>query len=488
MTTLERVLFCVKIFLLIGGTLQACEEIKISQDVKNSQDARFNLRISERVAQSVMNFAHDLAVALDKNEFPNTQIFSPLSIMESLSLLQMGAYGNSYKQLNQIFSNIHRKNDLTSWKIHEEFGWLLEDVMSDTSNKKRSRPQDKWRSAPYNPHQLGTGGANTPDEYLVRVATAIFLRKGLSLRPDYAKAVQSIYKSEVTQLDFNNAQGARDYINNWVNQNTLGKIQMIIDDTLSEDTNMILANTVYFKGFWQQPFSFSFKDDYFPDGRESNPVKVELMALLGLFPFYDAKEHDCRIIGLPYKRNQSTMYLIQPNDATRLNLQKLQKSLNGKQINAMISKMEYKTATVAFPKFKVTKTLQLNEPLMRMGIEDIFNNNAADFSLIAGSGRNTREVASAPAAVKNLQRLDQMRATSGLDKPPLFVDKIVHKVNFDINEQGTVAAAATAVYMRKSGSDVTLRFDGPFMFVLRHDLTKLPLFYGVVNIPASDGN
>lgn len=609
-----------------------------------TQDARFNPLVSERVAQSVMNFAHKLAVALDAdNRFPNTQIFSPLSVMSSLALLQMGSNGNSYNQLNQIFDTLHRKNEQRSAKIHEEFGWLLEDVVSNSANKRRPRMETEWRSTPFNPLYLGTGGSKTPSDHIVRVSSAIFVQNGFSLKPDYAYAAQSVYKSEVTPLDFqNDERGSRDYINSWVNQNTLGRIPTIIDDSLNNDINMILASTIYFKGFWEQPFlgSGTAKANFFPDGPMSEPTKVMMMGLGGVFPFYDAREFNCRIIGLPYKGNQSTMYVILPNNSTRLNLQQLQRTLTGEDINAMISKMEYKTAVIAFPKFHIRNTLNLKSSLIRMGIEDIFKNTLADFSLIADPEKNSRErLASVPPlsgfpgaqvvpvpqnqqnlvlnfaevmpaaatpslsvqksskdlnpkwnpsdrfgdqplifsrfggdsaengtitqrpgqldtmqwshqgdlimgtvvnsnnrykravtykveseysqgslplrlkdlilnkritktnpgkklirsrreivpeSAQSLQRLDQMRATPGLKKPQLFVDDILHKVDFNVNEQGSEAAAATLSYLRRSGTDVAFRCDVPFIVLIRHDPTKLPLFYGLVNIPASN--
>ncbi|XP_055839512.1 serine protease inhibitor 28Dc-like [Episyrphus balteatus] len=613
------------------------EEIKIPEIPR---DIRYDPIISERVAQSVMNFAHNLGVALDINEYPNTQIFSPLSIMSSLSILQMGSYANTYNQLNKLFTSLNGQNRPTSAKIHEEFGWLLEDVMSNTFKTKRPRMESEWRSTPYNPNNYGKGGAKTPNEHTVRVSNGLFLQNGYSLKPDYVYAAQSVYRSEVTPLDFRtNQQDSKDYINSWVSQNTMGKIPAIIDNVLSRDTNMILASTLYFKGFWEQPFlgSGTSKTNFFPDGPESEPVKILMMSLGGVLPFYNSEEYNCRIIGLPYKGNQSTLYIIQPNDSTRLNLQQLQKTLTGERINEMISKMEHKTAVLAFPKFHVANTMHLKSPLSRMGIEDIFKNGIADFSLIADPEENTKDKIAAassssssslarfpvpvlqqqemllnvaeamaapsvtpnrqrnspiignsngpmdryneppliftrfggkmdnrtdrlaqvdrmqwtqqgdlmvgtpmdpihrckrgkravtykveseftrgntplrlkhlilnkritktnpgkklmrnrretiPASAQSLQRLDQMRSTADLKKPQLFVDEILHKVDFNVNEQGTEAAAATLVYLRRSGTDVAFRCDSPFLILMRHDPTKLPLFYGVVNIPA----
>ncbi|XP_055839513.1 serine protease inhibitor 28Dc-like [Episyrphus balteatus] len=570
-----------------------------------TRDIRYDQETSERVAQSVMNFAHKLAVALDTDEYPNTQIFSPLSVMSALSLLQMGSYGNSYKQLNQIFDSFNGKNELSSSKIHEEFGWLLQDVVLQSETPKRPHTPTRWRSLPFDARGFGASGRKKLEGHTIRVSNALFVQNGFSLKPDYAYAAQSVYKSEVTPLDFRRrTEDAKHYINSWVNQNTLGKIPTIIDNELVKETNMILASTLYFKGFWEQVFfdAGNYRQNFYPDGPDSIPVGIVLMATGGSFPFYHSEEYNCRIIGLPYQGNQTTMYVIQPIDSTRLKLQQLQKDLTGERLNELISKMEYATATLAFPKFHVTNKIELKTPLEKMGITDIFVNGLADLALIADPEENSAEaIAKASASFSNppwgaiyveapkhaeilaeaspsslsfgsqrspfsgpldrydeaplifsrfsedssnetssttdkleqkdktkegdsmvsttmsptemptevekvedikndtvpsrkrrqtvpdsaisLQRLDQLRSIPGLKRPHLYVDEILHKVDFNVNEQGTEAAAATLALLTKSGNTVSMRCDAPFLILVRHDPTKLPLFYGIINIP-----
>lgn len=543
-----------------------------------TRDIRYDQETSERVAQSVMNFAHNLAVALDTNDYPNTQIFSPLSIMSALSLLQMGSHGNSFTQLNQIFAQL--KNTPPS-RVHEEFGWLMDDVHLKSENKRRPHLPAGWKSSPLPHYNFGGNQKNSLANHTIRVSNALFVENGFSLRPSYSYAAQSIYKSEVTPLDFRNRPNdAKDYINSWVNQNTLGKIPVIIDDAPRTDTEMILASVLYFKGFWEkQFFELSRPQPFFPDGPDSIQIGTTFMGNGGVFPFYYSPELNCQIIGMPYNGNQVTMYVIQPIDSTRLKLQQLQKDLTGERLNDLIAKMELKSAILVFPKFHVQKTLHLSEPLRQMGIEDIFSSDLADFSLISDPDESAKEpqVASSsltfqpaplapisaligggtvkfsnpldrydeaplifsrfsedesnttvtpeekeeqpkmsepmkesenatasenkepkedekssrkrrqtvPESARNLQTLDELRAKVGLKKPKLYLNDIVHKVDFNVNEQGTEAAAATLASLTKSGPEVTMRCDTPFLLLVRHDDTKLPLFYGIINIPVN---
>lgn len=90
----------------------------------------------------------------------------------------------------------------------------------------------------------------------------------------------------------------------------------------------------------------SFRKEFYPDGLDRPSILVEMMANAGAFPFYESKEFDCRIIGLPYRRNLTTMFVIQPNNSNRQRLRQLQSRLTAEKIQDMISKMEWRTAIV----------------------------------------------------------------------------------------------------------------------------------------------
>lgn len=323
-----------------------------------------------------------------------------------------------------------------------------------------------------------------------------------------------------------------------------------------------------------------------------------MMANGGRFPFYDAKEFDCRILGLPYKHNMTTMYIIQPNNSDRTRLRRLQALLTADKIESMIAKMQWETAIVLLPKMQITNQLNLKEVLHKMGVQTLFNVAASDLSLISnGKGvepptadvaavvaepaaaaaafavspmrilrdeqndeafvfpsdnndddatagrhmsdrlsRSRRGVvtykvpseqkgAPAPLTMKSFilskritktkptdkktplmalrrsrrqvdlsqsikqldalrQRLNGADATrSPAQRNDLFVDEILHQVDLTVNEKGTEGGAATVTTLFRTGTDVVMRVETPFMFLIRHDDTKLPLFYGAVFEP-----
>lgn len=84
------------------------------------------------------------------------------------------------------------------------------------------------------------------------------------------------------------------------------------------------------------------------------------------------------------------------------------------------------------------------------------------------------------------ERLESIRHRNDLKNPQLFAEEVIHKVDLTINEKGTEGGAATAITLNRSGTSVIFRVDVPFMFLIRHDPTRIPLFYGVVFEPQND--
>lgn len=262
---------------------------------------------------------------------------------------------------------------------------------------------------------------------------------------------------------------------------------------------MILANALYFKAIWEIDFiaGATKLENFYPNGEGTEPVmQVETMAGAGAFPYYEDEELNCRIVGLPYSGNMTTMYIMQPRDSSVEKLEYLQQRLTPEAIESMISKMIRRSTVVLLPKMHIVDSFKLQRVLKRMGIIGIFNPVQNDLSLItestSSSARpNTRTNNRARSQVGGLQSLYNLAAerqaaeSSQVPTPPsdLIVGDIIHKVDFTVNEQGTEAAASSAAILKKSGPEVTFRAETPFIVMVRHDLTKLPLFYGVINEP-----
>lgn len=109
-----------------------------------------------------------------------------------------------------------------------------------------------------------------------------------------------------------------------------------------------------------------------------------MMANGGRFPSYASRELECEILALPYKQNQSTMYIIMPNDSNRQKLIELQSKLTSNALEDMISRMSVKTSVILMPKLHLDTQVNLRSTLMKMGIHDLFDIQKSDLSLISG--------------------------------------------------------------------------------------------------------
>ncbi|XP_037710862.1 serine protease inhibitor 28Dc [Drosophila subpulchrella] len=432
-----------------------------------------DLPISDQIAKSVFNFANYLGQHLG---YKKTEIFSPLSIVNSLALLLLGARGRSYEELSAVFGI----SDTS--RLHEQFGLMLQDLLQPTREGiSQGRPLTNWRA---NSPMRSNRRAQRPGAHEVHLANGLFTQTGYSLNPDYRRVIAMVYGSDLEVQDFEGSPATARYnINSWVARNTKNRIENIISSDIPQSTRMILANALYFKAFWETDFieSATRPDNFYPYGEGTEPVvRVQMMATGGSYPYHEDHELGCKIIGLPYRGNLSTMYIIQPFKSSVGELMTLQMRLTAEKVEDLISRMYRRQALVAFPKMHLTESMNLKTVMQKMSLGGIFSTVQNDLSLIA-----TNEVSRTSSLGGNsLQNLEaQRRAGAGGAHSDLVVDDIVHKVDFTVNEQGTEAAASTVTYLKKSGPDVLFRGDTPFMVLVRHDPTKLVLFYGLINEP-----
>ncbi|XP_017013303.2 serine protease inhibitor 28Dc [Drosophila takahashii] len=433
--------------------------------------AYVDLPISDQIAQSVLNFAHILGQNLG---YQKTEIFSPLSIVNSLALLQLGAKGRSFTELSSVFGITD------TIRLHEQFGLMLQDLQQpNREGISQGRPLTNWRAtSPVRSNRR----AQRPGAHEVHLANGLFTQTGYSLNPDYRRAIAEVYGSSLEVQDFEASPAqARYNINAWVARNTNNRIQNIISSDIPHSTRMILANALYFKAFWETDFidSATRLDNFYPNGEGTEPaIRIQMMATGGSYPYHEDAQLGCKIIGLPYRGNLSTMYVIQPFKSSMVELMALQKRLSPEKIENLIGQMYRRQALVAFPKMHLTESLNLKTVMQRMGLGGIFSTVQNDLSLIAANEASRTN----SLGGKSLQNLEAQRNAGGAHSD-LVVDDIVHKVDFNVNEQGTEAAASTVTYLKKSGPDVLFRGDTPFMVLVRHDPTKLVLFYGLINEP-----
>lgn len=188
------------------------------------------------------------------------------------------------------------------------------------------------------------------------------------------------------------------------------------------------------------------------------------------------------MIGLDYDNGISSMFIILPNHSSKQKLLDLQSKLTADNIEEMISKTKNKSATIVLPKFHVEQSSDIQTALKDLGLKSLFNSES-DLSLMASSKERNKETDQS-TQLNSKDALDALEKITSLQNPNIYVDKIIHKVVLSVDEFGTEGGAATGGFVNKQGVSVLFVANSPFLFLIRHNPTKLPIFYGAVFEPS----
>ena len=284
--------------------------------------------------------------------------------------------------------------------------------------------------------------------YTINTANAFWAHQNYTFLQEYLNLLQNFYMAEANELDFAENIKAAEIINDWIEEQTNDKIKdMIKPDMLSDLTKLVLTNAIYFKGFWAIPFDP--EDTYETDFELSptNTSKVNMMSINA--PFNYTETDDLKLLKLYYQENDLSMVIILPKEN---NITVAESAMNAENLSAWNNNFDEMEITVEIPKFKFETKYDLNSLLQSMGIIDAFT-SAADFSGMDGT--------------KNL-----------------FISRALHQAFVEVNEEGTEAAAATALIMELTAIPFSFRADHPFTFLIQHEETGAVLFMGRAMNPA----
>ncbi len=281
----------------------------------------------------------------------------------------------------------------------------------------------------------------------VNLANSIWYRDNLDVLPAFLDTNETIFDAEIASLDFNNP-ASLDIINDWVDDKTEGKIDKIIEQISPQDV-MYLINAIYFKGTWTYTFEESETRDA-PFHGVNNTQDIPLMHLYNLVPF--SSNEDVSLIDLPYGDSLYSMTLVLP--AEDKNLDDIIAGMDNNTWHDWTSNMQPVELDIYVPRFELTYEKPLNQILQAMGMEEAFDESNANFSGIHPD-------------------------------LPLFISQVMHKSLIEVNEEGTEAAAVTAVTIGVTSvgepeTPTIFRVDRPFLFTIREHHTGAILFIGKV--------
>lgn len=297
---------------------------------------------------------------------------------------------------------------------------------------------------------------NKPDtQYVLRTASRLFGEKTCDFLSTFKESCQKFYQAELEELSFaQDTEECRKHINDWVSEKTEGKISELLGPgTVDSLTKLVLVNAMYFKGKWNEQFDRKYTRGM-PFKTNQEQKTVQMMFKQARFNLGYVEDVHTQVLELPYAEEELSMIILLPDDST--DLATVEEALTYEKFRAWTDpeNMKKSKVQVFLPRLKLEESCDLESFLRALGMTDAFEETKADFS-----GMSNR---------KNIP-----------------VSKVAHKCFVEVNEEGTEAAAATAVVRNARSVRIEPRFcaDHPFLFFIKHHETKSILFCGRFSSP-----
>jgi len=376
----------------------------------------------QKLAGADNGFAFKLLKQLAKDQPAANLFISPYSAATVLQMVGTGAAGQTKTEMEQVLGTTGLSSDAV--------GAANQAIAAS----------------------LNTGNTNV----ILTTANAIWYRQGTPVKPEFFARNQQFFGSTVAPIDFADAHAA-DRINAWASDQTHGRISRIADGMIDPVySRLFLANAVYFKGKWADPFEVQATKDqpfYLCGGRQKI---IPMMTQTKTFTYRRGTGYQA--VRLPYQNENLAMFVFLPD--TNSSPEKLLGVMTGDKWQRVTRPgFSEKAGTLVLPKFKLEYSVELKQPLKALGMKLAFDMDKADFSGIA---------------------------------PQLYISASRQKAFVEVKEEGTEAAAVTAIAMPQSvgfhmppPKPFQMIVDRPFLYLIEDSQTGTILFMGLVFDPGT---
>ncbi|MFH0758645.1 MAG: serpin family protein [Bacteroidota bacterium] len=368
---------------------------------------------SAQVIKTNNNFGLELLKTVFVNDQTSNIMISPASVSIALGM----AYNGAETTTMDAFEEVLNYDGLTRKEVNEITRELIHVLVTNVKGN------------------------------LLEIANSMWYDENFPVKQEFIDLNTTYYDAAVMELDFKKASAVKT-INDWVSDNTHGKIDEIID-AIDPAMVMILINAIYFNCVWEVEFDpKNTFDAPFYNGDGTGSTVVDMMEVESTFNV--ALTGEFSAVELPYKNNKFSMFLFLPKEGQ--NVSDLVQNLDGETWNSWMDQFsEAKEFKVQMPRFTFEFERSLAGDLKSMGLEVAFSQQA-DFS--------------------------------GISDVPVLISDVIHKTYIKVNEEGTEAAAVTAVIFELTSAGFQgIRFDHPFLFAITENSSKSILFMGRVTEP-----
>jgi serpin B len=376
------------------------------------------------VAAANRAFALDLYHML-KDSGPDNLLYSPHSISVALAMTYAGARGETEAQMAKAL-----RFTLDQERLHPAFNGL--DLLLE-SRGEGAEGQD------------GEG-------FRLHVVNALWGQKGYGFEDAFLDDLAQNYGAGLRLVDYRKAtEAARKVINAWVSEQTEERIQDLIPaGALDADTRLVLTNAIYFNAAWMIPFAESRTADAPFFRLDGSQVTVPMMGQQESLGHVVGDGYQA--IDLLYSGGELSMTILLPDEG---HFEGFEASLDADQLEAIFESLRRQEVALTMPKFEFESEFSLPDALRQLGMVDAFTSDA-DFSGMTGNR-------------------------------DLSISDVLHKAFVSVDENGTEAAAATAVIMKLTAAPampIEVNVDRPFVFLIRDIETGTVLFVGRVLDPS----
>ncbi len=370
-------------------------------------------------------FAFEMYQALRETE--GNLFFSPLSISAALSMTYAGAAGQTARQMADT---LHFT--LPQEAHHAAFGELIGQLVAGDEGQ-------------------GGGWPQSGDPFTLNIANSLWGQWNYPFLGRFLDTLNEHYGSPLRPMDFaRDPEGSRGIINRWVSDETHEKIKDLLPEgAINSLTALVLVNAIYFNASWQYSFGRDVTRTFHLPGQD---VDVEMMQQTNYLRY--AAGEDYRAVELPYVGGDASMVILMPHEGQ---FEQFEQSLSADRVEGILEGLDRTRVRLTMPQFECRSKMGLKQTLSALGMPDAFDQRRADFSGMANQGP-----------------LDD-----------LWIGDVIHEAWISVDQDGTEAAAATAVVMWATSCidpvyvpPVELTVDRPFIYLIRDNATDTTLFAG----------
>lgn len=356
-------------------------------------------------------------------------IFSPFSLSLALSMALAGAQTSTQQAMLEALQFSLEEDD-----IHPAFNALMFAIEA-------SQADDE-------------GDISEGEYFQLNIANSIWGQDGFDFKKPFLDTLAVNYGTGLFIVDYIlDPESARLAINEWVEYETEDKIQDLIpQNALTPLTRLVLVNAIYFNGSWRFPFDLNATSPGTFNTLDGSQVNVDMMKLYGENLLY-TQGTDFEALRLPYLSRDFAMTVIVPDAGA---FEDVEVALSTSFISDLTDMMRSELINLEMPKFDFETEINANDILISLGMEEAFDPDLSDFTGIA-------------------------------DVDDLHISDVLQKATITVDEEGTEAAAATAVIIGVESmpmdDPISLIIDRPFFFMIQHIPTDTILFMGHVIQP-----